>query len=113
MNKNIFNRLLAVASLAMMAAAKEQKIVDVNELMLRGMNANDKTFEMSRDETLTLLMDYSAGWELESLIGAPYTVEERYQCTAEMSECSVAWDINYDSLISNPAVVDTKLHFLD
>ena len=46
MNKNIFNRLLAVASLAMMAAAKDHQVIDVNELMLRGMNANDKTFVM-------------------------------------------------------------------
>ena len=64
MNKNIFNRLLAVASLAMMAAAKEQKIVNVNKLMLRNMNANDSTFVMKRDETLTLLMNVGAGWEL-------------------------------------------------
>ena len=64
MNKNIFNRLLAVASLAMMAAAKEQKIVNVNKLMLRNMNANDNTFVMKRDETLTLLMNVGAGWEL-------------------------------------------------
>ena len=64
MNQNIFNKLLAVASLAMMAAAKEQKIVNVNKLMLRNMNANDSTFVMKRDETLTLLMNVGAGWEL-------------------------------------------------
>ena len=62
MNKNIFNRLLAVASLAMLAAAKHQKIVDVDEQMLRDMNANDQKFTMSKDETLTLLMDESSDW---------------------------------------------------
>ena len=39
MNKNIFNRLFAVASLAMLAAAKkQQRVVEVNENMLRDMN---------------------------------------------------------------------------
>ena len=41
MNKNIFNRLFAVASLAMLAAAKKhQRVVEVNENMLRDMNQN-------------------------------------------------------------------------
>ena len=59
MNKNIFNRLLAVASLAMLAAAKlnQQRVVEVDEKMLRDINADDDKFVMNRWETLTLLMD--------------------------------------------------------
>ena len=78
MNKNIFTRLLAVASLAMYAAAKHQKVIEVNEQMLSDMNWNDEEFVMSRDETLTLLMDSESDWELKPTRGVPYTVCERY-----------------------------------
>ena len=78
MNKNIFNRLFAVASLAMLAAAKKhQRVVEVNENMLRDMNENSEQFVMNRRETLTLLMDQSYNWELESPVGAPYKVNHR------------------------------------
>ena len=78
MNKNIFTRLLAVASLAMYAAAKDQKVIEVNEKMLSDMNWNDEEFVMSRDETLTLLMDADSNWELKPSRYVPYTVSERY-----------------------------------
>ena len=59
MNQSIFNKLLAVASLAMLAAAKlnQQRVVEVDEKMLRDINADDDKFVMNRWETLTLLMD--------------------------------------------------------
>ena len=41
MYQNKFTSLLAFASLAMLAAAKEQRIVQVDEAMLRGMNQTD------------------------------------------------------------------------
>ena len=78
MNKNIFTRLLAVASLAMYAAAKDQKVIEVNEKMLSDMNWNDEEFVMSRDETLTLLMDADSNWGLQTVSHAPYTVLSRY-----------------------------------
>ena len=78
MNKNIFTRLLAVASLAMYAAAKDQKVIEVNEKMLSDMNWNDEEFVMSRDETLTLLMDAYSNWGLQTVSHAPYTVLSRY-----------------------------------
>ena len=63
MNQSLFNRLLAVASLAMFAAAKSQRIVNVDEHMLIGMNANGHKFSMGRDETLTLhFMDENVEW---------------------------------------------------
>ena len=64
MNQRIINKLLAVASLAMLAAAKlnQQRVVEVDEKMLRDMNADDDKFVMNRLETLTILMDKSAGW---------------------------------------------------
>ena len=59
MNQSIINKLLAVASLAMLAAAKlnQQRVVEVDEKMLRDMNADDDKFVMNRLETLTILMD--------------------------------------------------------
>ena len=59
MNQSIINKLLAVASLAMLAAAKlnQQRVVEVDEKMLRDINADDDKFVMNRWETLTLLMD--------------------------------------------------------
>ena len=59
MNQRIINKLLAVASLAMLAAAKlnQQRVVEVDEKMLRDMNADDDKFVMNRLETLTILMD--------------------------------------------------------
>ena len=62
MNQSLFNKLLAAASLTMLAAAKDQRIINVDEHLLRGMNANDYKFSMTRDETLTILMDKSADW---------------------------------------------------
>jgi hypothetical protein len=43
----------------MLAAAKlnQQRVVEVDEKMLRDINADDDKFVMNRWETLTLLMD--------------------------------------------------------
>ena len=61
MNKNVFNRLLAVASLSMLATAR---LVDVDEDMIRDMNDKGQKFVMGKDETLTILMDKSENWTL-------------------------------------------------
>ena len=75
MNQNIFNRILAVASLAMLAAAR---IVDVDEDMLRDMRDHDEKFVMSMDETLTLLMNRDTEWLITILdpMDAPYSIRQ-------------------------------------
>ena len=111
MYKNI-SSLLAVASLAMMSDAKSIKVTPED---LQNMNANHEKFEMTKDETLTIMMDtlYDAPhWKLQQIFGAPYFVsEERYMCT--MTSCTVAWDVNYSSLNTHKATINTVLHFLD
>ena len=113
MYKNISN-LLAVASLAMMSDAKSIKVTPED---LQNMNANDEKFEMSKAETLTIMMDVPMDgphWELQQIFGAPYSVsEERYMCT--MTDCTVAWDVNYSSInnFDNKATINSVLHFLD
>ena len=113
MYKNISN-LLAVASLAMMSDAKSVRVTPED---LQNMNANDEKFEMSKAETLTIMMDVPMDgphWELQQIFGAPYSVsEERYMCT--MTDCTVAWDVNYSSInnFDNKATTNSVLHFLD
>ena len=48
----------------MLAAAKEQRIVQVDRDMLHNMNIKDQKLYMDTDERLTLLMDESEGWSL-------------------------------------------------
>ena len=111
MNQNIFNRILAVASLAMLAAAR---IVDVDEDMLRDMSDNDEKFVMSMDETLTLLMDEEAFWRLSAPMDAPYSVFEKKHYidrTMPRSDIKIAWEISYSGLYSHPGV-NTVLNFL-
>ena len=84
MNKNVFNRLLAVASLAMLATAR---LVDVDEDMIRDMNDKGQKFVMGKDEKLTILMDKSANWTLLAPMGAPYTVYQWDWCNKYMSTC--------------------------
>ena len=64
MHQNKFTSLLTLASLAMLAAAKEQRIVQVDRDMLHNMNIKDQKLYMDTDERLTLLMDESEGWSL-------------------------------------------------
>ena len=79
MYKNISKSLLAVASLAMMIAAKTVK-VDGDYLYF--MNESSLRFVMSKDETLTIMMEYPNGdqhWNLSSnaaMKGAIYHVSE-------------------------------------
>ena len=65
MYKNISKSLLSVASLAMMSDARSVK---VNEADLHRMNVTGETFMMTKEENLTIMMDYSPGcehhWEL-------------------------------------------------
>ena len=113
MYKNI-SSLLAVASLAMMSDAKSIKVTPED---LQNMNANHEKFEMTKDETLTIMMDtlYDAPhWKLQQIFGDPYSVsEERMMCTK--NPCTVMWDVNYSPIdyLDNKATINTVLHFLD
>ena len=60
MYQNIFNSLIAVASLAMMAAADSVTVKDVTPTSLYLMSRRGVAFNMSHDETLILQMDTSA-----------------------------------------------------
>ena len=114
MYTNISKSLLAVASLAMMSDARSVKVTPDD---LQNMNANDEKFEMSKAETLTIMMDYPMNaphWELKQILGAPYSVsDEHYMCT--MSSCTVAWDIKYSpsNNFDNKTTINSVLHFLD
>ena len=72
---------------------------------------------MTKDETLTIMMDYPTGsehWDLEALLGAAYSVSEaHYMCT--MNTCTVAWDITYSSTnnFGNKATINSTLYFDD
>ena len=114
MYTNISKSLLAVASLAMMSDAKSVKVTPDD---LLNMNANEEKFEMSKAETLTIMMDVPMNaphWELQQILGAPYSVsDENYMCT--MSSCTVAWDITYSpsNNFDNKTTINSVLHFLD
>ena len=57
MYQNIFNSLIAVASLAMMAAADSVTVKDVTPYLLNRMSNLDLKFEMKKNETLSLQMN--------------------------------------------------------
>ena len=65
MYKNISKTLLSVASLAMMSDARSVK---VGETDLHWMNVMGETFMMTKEEILTIMMDYPQSaehhWEL-------------------------------------------------
>ena len=114
MYTNIPKSLLAVASLAMMSDARSVKVTPED---LLDMNANEEKFEMSKAETLTIMMDVPIGaahWELQQILGAPYSVSDKhYMCT--MVGCTVAWDVTYSSTnnFDNKTTINSVLHFLD
>ena len=114
MYTNISKSLLAVASLAMMSDARTVKVTPED---LQNMNSNEEKFEMSKAETLTIMMDIPMDgphWELPQILGAPYSVsEEHYMCT--MSSCTVAWDVIYSSTnnFDNKTTINSVLRFLD
>ena len=118
MYKNISKSLLAAASLAMMTAAKTVKVTG-DDLHL--MNETGERFEMSKDETLTIMMDYPSGakhWNLPSnayLMGAVYhSSEPYYMCN--MDTCTIAWDIVYSYSASPSSELKTyvaELAFVD
>ena len=60
MYQNIFNSLIAVASLAMMAAADYVTVEDVTPTELYLMSKHEIAFVLDHNETLTLQMDTSA-----------------------------------------------------
>ena len=111
MYQNKFTSLLALASLAFMAAAKEKRIAQVDPVMLHTMNETDQKLYMGKDERLSILMDKSEGWNLYPLLGSAYSVHKRFQCS--MNYCDIAWDIKYSDLNSQPANVNTVLIFRD
>ena len=94
MYKNISKILLAVVSLAMMAAARTVK---VTEDQLRAMNETADFFKMSTTETFTLKMDYPKGgehWNLRTWSTAPYLATGKSKCFSD--HCTVSWDITYN-----------------
>ena len=113
MYKNI-SSLLAVASLAMMSDARSVRVTPED---LQNMNANDEKFEMTKDETLTIMMDVpmdAPHRKLQQISGAPYSVSEEHYCPI-MTTCTVMWDVNYSPIdyLDNMATINTVLHFLD
>ena len=66
MYKNISKSLLAVASLAMMSAAKTYKVTGD---YLYHMNETGEQFDMYKDDIMHMMMDYPVGgqhWDLAS-----------------------------------------------
>ena len=81
MYQNIFNSLIAFASLAIMAAADSVTVKDVTPYLLNRMSDLGLKFEMTKNETLSLQMNNGINvepWRLASPVGAAYTVSQRW-----------------------------------
>ena len=114
MYNNISKFPFAIASLAMMSAAKIEWVTGAK---LSEMNQDEQKFQMDKDETLTIYMQYPINgehWQLQALLGATYSVtQNNFMCT--MSNCTISWDINYSDVnnFQNQDNINTTLHFLD